>query len=87
MVRSPVRRRFGGLDEEATLKRMPRGYPPDHPAARWLKFQSFTLGRQLTDAQATSARLAATLEADYRLMVPLVRWLNTVLGLRSAERR
>ena len=49
--------------------------------------QSFTLGRQLTDAQATSARLAATLEADYRLMVPLVRWLNTVLGLRSAERR
>jgi len=31
--------------------------------------------------------VAATLEADYRLMVPLVRWLNTVLGLRSAERR
>ena len=82
-----VVRRVRGLSDEAMLKRVPRGFAPDHPAARWLKFQSFTLGRQLTDAQATSARLAATLEADYRLMVPLVRWLNTVLGLRSAERR
>lgn len=82
-----VVRRVRGLSDEAVLKRVPRGYAPDHPAARWLKYQSFTLGRELTDAQATSGRLAAALEADYRLMVPLVRWINGVLGLKPAERR
>ncbi len=80
-------RRFGGLSEEAVLRRVPRGFAPDHPAARWLKFQSFVMGRPLTDAQAVGARLPALLEADFRLMLPLVRWINGVLGLRAAERR
>src|SRR5882762_5779843 len=80
-------RRFGGLSEEAVLRRVPRGFAPDHPAARWLKFQSFVMGRALTDVQAVSARLPALLEADFRLMLPLVRWINGVLELRAAERR
>ena len=88
MVTTPaVQRRFGGLDQEATLKRVPRGYAPDHPAARWLRLQSFTLGRELRDAQATSARLPALLEADFRLILPLVRWINGVLGLKAAAGR
>ncbi|OLC40886.1 MAG: hypothetical protein AUI89_06215 [Gemmatimonadetes bacterium 13_1_40CM_3_65_8] len=82
-----VTRRFGGLDEDAMLTRVPRGYAPDHPATRWLRFQSFTLGRELRDAQALGARLPALLEADFRLILPLVRWINGVLGLRPAERR
>jgi uncharacterized protein (TIGR02453 family) len=82
-----VARRFGGLDEDGMLTRVPRGYAADHPAARWLRFQSFTLGRKLTEAQAVSARLPALLEADFRLMMPLVRWINGVQGLKAAERR
>ncbi len=82
-----VQRRFGGLDEEAVLRRVPRGFAPDHPAARWLKFQSFVMGRALSDAQAVSARLPTLLEADFRLMLPLVRWINQRLGLRAAQRR
>jgi len=82
-----VARRFGGLSDEAVLQRVPRGYPADHPGARWLRFQSFVVGRTLSDAQAVSARLPALLEADFRLMVPLVRWINGVLGLKPAERR
>jgi uncharacterized protein (TIGR02453 family) len=78
-----IQRRFGGLSDEAVLKRMPRGFADDHPAARWLKFQSFTVGRRLTDAQVTSPRLPALLEADYTTMLPLVRWLNARLGLRA----
>ena len=69
------------------LRRVPRGFAPDHPAARWLKFQSFVMGRALTDAQVVSARLPALLEADFRFMLPLVRWINGVLGLRAAQRR
>jgi uncharacterized protein (TIGR02453 family) len=82
-----VVRRFGGLSDEAVLRRVPRGYAADHAAARWLRFQSLTVGRALSDAQATSARLPAQLEADFRLMLPLVRWINGVLGLKVANRR
>jgi len=82
-----VVRRFGGLSDEAVLRRVPRGYAADHPAARWLRFQSFIIGRWLSDGQAISARLPAQLEADFRLIVPLVRWINGVLGLRAAARR
>jgi uncharacterized protein (TIGR02453 family) len=82
-----VGRRLGALDEDAMLKRVPRGYAPDHPAAKWLKYRSFTLGRAYTDAQAVSARLPALLEGDFALMLPLVRWINATLGLRTAERR
>ncbi len=82
-----VVKRFGGLDEDAVLKRVPRGFPPDHPAARWLKFQSFTLGRAMTDKQAVSPGLADELAKDFREMVPLVRWINGTLGLHPAEQR
>jgi len=88
VVRSPTFiRRFGGLDDEAVLKRMPRGFPETHPAARWLRYQSFTAGRQLRQAQAMGARLPALLETDFARLLPLVRWLNGALRLRSAVRR
>jgi uncharacterized protein (TIGR02453 family) len=80
MVRG-LPKRFGGLHDYSTLKRMPRGYPDDHPAARWLKYQSFTSGRSLTDAEATSARLEALLAREFEALLPLVRWVNGALGL------
>jgi len=88
LVNAPaVARRFGGLDTDAVLTNVPRGYPPDHPGAAWLRHKSFTLGRAFTDAQAVSARLPQLLESDFALMLPLVRRLNAALGLKSAERR
>jgi uncharacterized protein (TIGR02453 family) len=86
MVRT-IPSRFGGLDDEGALKRMPRGYADDHPAAKWLRFQSFTSGRTLTDAQVTSASLGSLLAREYEALLPLVRWLNGVLGFKSASRR
>jgi len=80
-------RRFGGLDEESMLTRMPRGFAADHPGARWLRHQSFTMGRALGDAQVTGRQLVSLLERDYRALLPLVRWLNRALGLPAATRR
>src|SRR5262249_33075615 len=45
-------RRFGALSTEAALTRMPRGFDECHPAAEWLRLQSFTVGRDLTDQEA-----------------------------------
>jgi|SRR5690348_4375201 uncharacterized protein (TIGR02453 family) len=86
MVRS-LPSRFDGLDDEAALRRMPRGYAEDHPAAKWLKYQSFTTGHTLTDAQVTSKSLADLLAREFAAVLPLVRWLNETLGFKSATRR
>jgi len=87
MVLAPAMKRMGGLDEDGMLKRVPRGFPADHPAARWLRYQSFTVGRSLTDAQVTGPRLTAMLAQDFATMLPLVRWLNGVLGLEARKYR
>jgi uncharacterized protein (TIGR02453 family) len=88
LLRAPgFRRRFGRLDEEDMLKRMPRGYREDHPAARWLRYRSFTASRMLTEREVQSPRLPAILARDFAALVPLVRWINTALGYREWDRR
>jgi uncharacterized protein (TIGR02453 family) len=82
-----VRRRFGRLDEEAMLTRLPRGYREGHPAEPWLRYQSFTLGRPLTPDEVLHPRLASRLEQDYALLLPFVRWLNQALGYAPANSR
>jgi uncharacterized protein (TIGR02453 family) len=81
------RRRYSALSEEAMLKRMPRGYAEEHPAARWLRHQSFTVGRPLTRAELLSPRLPRILARDFEALTPLVRWINSALGFPSVGRR
>ena len=78
---------LGTLSTEAVLKRMPRGYDPTHPAGEWLRYQSFTAGCPLTQAEVTSAALADRLEQIYRTLTPFVRWLNTAIGFRPHSSR
>ena len=80
-------RRFGKFADEAALKRMPRGWDEAHPAARWLRYQSFVAGREMADRAVTSPRLPAILETDYKKLLPLVRWLNGAVGHTAAARR
>jgi uncharacterized protein (DUF2461 family) len=64
------------------LARVPRGYAPDHPAATWLRYKSFIVGRTLKERDTMSRRLLTTLRRDIEVMLPLVRWANGALGLR-----
>jgi uncharacterized protein (TIGR02453 family) len=85
ILRAPrLKRRFGGLDDEAVLTRVPRGFAPDHPAADLLRHKSFIVGRTIPDRQTNSRTLLSILKTDIEVMLPLVRWLNSTLGLRSA---
>lgn len=81
------RRHFGGLAEENMLTRMPRGYADTHPAATLLRHQSYTLGREMTDAEVQSVALPDLLAREYERLLPLVRWINRALGLRVIARR
>lgn len=83
-------KRFGGLSDDepgVRLTRVPRGWVPDHPAGHWLRFNSFTASRPLTDAEVVSPKLVETLMKDYAALLPLVRWLNGALGFPSATSR
>ena len=88
LTRAPgFRRRFDGLTEEAKLRRVPRDFPPDHPAAEWLKLQSFTTRALIEQRVVTSPRLVDRLCRDFEALVPLVRWLNRALGYQPAQTR
>jgi len=66
---------------------MPRGYDAVHPGATLLRHQSFTVGRALTERELFSPRLPDLLAREYGRILPLVRWLNGTLGLRTLARR
>jgi uncharacterized protein (TIGR02453 family) len=86
-ARRAFRRQFGELSEESVLKRPPRGYDADHPAARWLRYRSFTVSAPISVAELRRSDLPDRLARAYKPVVPLVRWLNSALGLPPATRR
>jgi uncharacterized protein (TIGR02453 family) len=86
-ARVKLRRQFSDLDDEAVLKRPPRGFGADHPAVKWLRYQSFTVSRPISAADLRRADLPDRLASGYKPVVPFVRWLNSALGLPPATRR
>ena len=81
LKQAAFKRAFGTLSEEAVLKRTPRGFDPDHPAAELLRYKSFTVSRPLSDVEILSPKLPDIIARRYATMLPLIRWLNRVLGL------
>jgi uncharacterized protein (DUF2461 family) len=84
------KRRFGGLTDDepgVRLTRTPRGFAADHPAAHWLRFNSFTASRALTDSETLSPKLVDAILKDYAALLPLVRWLNGSLGHGASSAR
>ena len=84
------RKRVGRLTDDepgVLLKRLPRGYEEGHAAERWLRFNSFTVGRSYADKDVLSPRVVDTAMTDYAAMLPMVRWLNRALGFLPASSR
>ncbi|MEO7216873.1 MAG: DUF2461 domain-containing protein [Gemmatimonadaceae bacterium] len=81
------KRSFSALSEEALLKRTPRGFDADHPAADLLRYKSFTVHRDLTEREILSAKLPDIVAKHFATMLPFVRWFNRVLGLPPHSRR
>jgi len=72
------RRTIGRLDGEQ-LQRVPRGFPRDHEAADFLRYRQFLAGREVPPSVATTARFYPTVLETFRVVVPLVRFLNEPL--------
>jgi uncharacterized protein (TIGR02453 family) len=70
---------FGAVsDDGESLKRVPPGYPADHPAADLLRKKNVTFGRRLSDDEALSADLPVVLADAFETATPLMRWLATI---------
>lgn len=87
VLSSAFKKKFGALEQEAMLTRPPRGFAPDHPAGNWLRYQSFTAGRELTKEELLSPKLPSILASAYQAMTPFIRWLNTASGLKPSTMR
>jgi uncharacterized protein (TIGR02453 family) len=85
IVRDPrawkVAKRGGLTHDEATLKRPPRGFDPDHPLIDDLKRLSFTSGARFSERQACAPDFSIRFVAACRREAPLMRFLARAMGL------
>ena len=79
IVESPGFRKQLGALEGDTLKRVPRGFPKEHPAAEYLKRTNFVAGAEFPPALATGPAFYKTVLSVFRQVVPLTRFLNAPL--------
>jgi uncharacterized protein (DUF2461 family) len=66
---------FGGVQSHESLKRVPPGYPADHPEAERLRWKDVVFGRRLTDDEVCSPALPDLLADGYATAVPVFRFL------------
>ena len=79
LVESPAIRRIGGVSGSA-LKRVPRGFPPDHKAADYLRLKQYLAGETLPPELALSPRFYSSLVRRFSALVPFIRFLNAPLA-------
>jgi uncharacterized protein (TIGR02453 family) len=88
ITKRQFRNLFGSVTGER-LSRVPRGFPPDHQAAEYLKYKQFLVARTLPASAATTAPFYRTVVEGFRVMTPFIRFLNDpiVQSRRIRERQ
>ena len=69
---------FGDAHGHEELKRMPPGYPADHPLARMFLWKDVVFGHPMSDAEVLSPDLPDRLADSYATAMPVFRFLATL---------
>ena len=69
---------FGAVSAHEHLKKVPPGFPSDHPMADLLRFKDVVFGRNLADDEVCSPSLPDTLADAYAAGMPVFRFLDTI---------
>jgi len=69
---------FGSAHADEELKRVPAGYPADHPLADMLRWKDVIFGRRLSDRDVLSPALPDVLADGYSAALPVFRFLATL---------
>ena len=80
IANAPPVKRAGGLQGES-LKRVPRGFAADHPAADYLKRKQFLVWGEWPPELATTPKFWTELLTTFRATAPLLNYLNDALGV------
>jgi uncharacterized protein (TIGR02453 family) len=73
-----LRRTLGKLQGEQLI-RMPKGFPPDHPAESLVRQKQWYLEKILDVRLVTSPRLLPELASHFEIMAPMVEFLNRAI--------
>jgi uncharacterized protein (TIGR02453 family) len=68
---------FGSVGGDE-LKRVPPGFPADHPDAALLRLKDVTFGRRLADEDALSPRLPDVIADSFAAALPVLRFLSAL---------
>jgi uncharacterized protein (DUF2461 family) len=63
------------------LKKVPRGFDPDHPHAEDLKRKDFGVHVPLSDRALTGPELLDAIDAGFRESAPLLRFICDAVGM------
>ena len=69
---------FGPVESHETLKRVPPGYPPDHPMADLFRYKDIVFGRRMSDDEVYSTALPDILAEAYANATPVFRFLSSL---------
>lgn len=72
---------FKSLDREPeiTLRKVPKGYEKDNPAAEYLKLKSWIAMEQFSDAEVCAADIVSKTVKNFAAIKPLIDFLNRPL--------
>ena len=66
--------------ENVQLSKVPQGYEKDNPACEYLRFKSWLVLHNLTDAELTAPDLVKKTVEAYKLMQPFINFLNRAVA-------
>jgi uncharacterized protein (DUF2461 family) len=69
---------FGPVTAHEHLKRVPPGFPADHPMADLFRYKDVVFGRRLSDEEVLSPSLPDTLADAFASGMPVFRFLATI---------
>ena len=64
------------IESMETTKRVPPGFPADHPDSELLKLRHLTFGHRLADADVMSPRLVDVVAESFAVAAPVMRYLS-----------
>jgi uncharacterized protein (TIGR02453 family) len=86
LANKTLRRRIGGLQGDE-LSRAPKGFDPSHPAIDLIKKKDWIVDMNLDPALATTPRLLREIADHFRLMTPLIDFLNRPLLIQTPAKK
>ena len=84
LVKSSAIRRMGGVTG-SELKRVPRGFSPDHKAADYLRLKQYLAGETLPPELALSPRFYSSLVRRFSSLAPFIQFINAPLASEATS--